>query len=169
MLKMINNFFKWMPHNEQNMCERKLIAVMKKLKIEDYTFNWDRSSCFIEFHYQDKPYKVEHSVQQAKVKGIILKNGLDCLMELIKSLEDLCVIIDRGTYKLETWIAGMEQQSAAKEEIPEFEEEFHIRYKSLGKQAAPEYVRNKDFVHSSSEAPLGSFDRSHILPRSQRK
>ncbi len=103
--------FKWipMPYKKQDMCERKLIRVMKRLKIEDFSFNWDRSSCFIEFQYQENSYRMEHSVLRAKEKGIImLRNGLDCLNELVQSLEDLCQIIERGTYKLENWISGFE-------------------------------------------------------------
>ncbi|WP_158735615.1 hypothetical protein [Alteribacillus sp. YIM 98480] len=159
--------FKWMPHKEQEMCERKLNKVMKRLKIENFNFNWDRSSCFIEFSYQEKSYKMEHSVLKAKKKGIILRNGLDCLLELIRSLEDLSEIIDRGTYKLEIWLHGMKQSSAA-EEIPEYEEEFHIRYKTLRKQKT-ESNRNEDFVQVAPEASLRNFNRAQILQRSERE
>ncbi|WP_077623244.1 hypothetical protein [Sediminibacillus massiliensis] len=130
---MLKNIFKRIPYKEQSMCERKLTRVMKGLKVEEYTFNWDRNSCFIEFHYQDQVYRLDHSIDEAKKRGIILRNGLDCLAELTQSLEDLCSIIDRGTYKLETWISGMKRISD-EEEVPEYEEEFHIRYKSSGRQ-----------------------------------
>ena len=105
--------FKWFPrpHTEQDMCERRVKNVMARLKIEDFHFNWDRNSCYIEFNYQEHSYKMEHSVQKAKEKGVFaLKNGMDCLMELVHSLEDLCRIIDRGTYTLETWVNGMKQE-----------------------------------------------------------
>ncbi|MGM0877453.1 MAG: hypothetical protein ACQEWV_22640 [Bacillota bacterium] len=161
--------FKWMPHKEQDMCEVRLIRVMKRLKIEDFNFNWDRSSCFIEFHYQENLYRIEHSVQKAKEKGItVLRNGLDCLSELVQSLEDLCQIIERGTYKLETWISGMKQSSSAKA-IPEFLEEVHIRYKSFGKQKHSEYNRNEEFIHVAPESSLGDFDRNQINQPSQSK
>lgn len=132
--------FKWipMPHNVQDMCERKLKRVMKRLKIENFNFNWDRSSCFIEFKYQEISYRMEHSVEKAKAKGKVLRNGLDCLNELVQSLEDLCQIIERGTYKLDTWISGLKQSSSA-EGTPEYLEEVHIRYKSLGKQKHSDY------------------------------
>lgn len=140
-----NALYKWMPHKEQYICERKLIRVIKRLKIEDFNFNWDRSSCFIEFHYQDTPYRLEHSIEKAKERGIILRNGLDCLTELTLSLEDLCEIIDRGTYNFETWISGM-KQSTPTQEVPEFQEEFHIRYKSSGKHTHPELKRHEEFT-----------------------
>ncbi|MFB4165735.1 hypothetical protein ACE1TI_18515 [Alteribacillus sp. JSM 102045] len=164
---MWNSMLKWVPYKEQSMCERKLAKVMKRLKIENYNFNWDRVSCVVEFRYKEKSYKMEHSVQKAKQKGIILRNGLDCLNEMIETLDDLCEIIDRGTFKLETWIAGM-NQSPSEEEVPEYEEEFHIRYKSLAKQNHSENDRN-EFVPVASESSLRNFDRSHILHRAQRK
>lgn len=153
----MNGMFKWMPHKEQDTCERKLIRIMKRLKIGDFTYNWDRGSCFIEFKYQENSYRMEHSVQNAIDKGIVLRNGMDCLNELVQSLEGLCQIIERGTYKLETWIAGM-QQSPSAEEIPEFQEEVHMKYKPLGKQK-----------QLGPESSLVDFDRNQIIQRSQIK
>lgn len=139
-----NSRLKWMPNNEQSVYEKELTRVMKHLGIENYNFNWDRHGCFIEFHYQDNSYRLEHSVEKAKKKGIILKNGLDCLAELTESLKDLCSIINRGTIELKTWISGIKQPSSDSEfnyhekESPEFEEELQIKYKSLGKQVRSE-------------------------------
>src|SRR3954468_24843060 len=130
----IGDLFKWMPHKEQGMCERRLRKVMKRLKIEEFNFNWDRTSCFIEFQYEENSYRMEHSVERAKEKGVIvLRNGLDCLMQLIQSLEDLCQIIERGTYKLENWVSSMRHSSPV-EEIPKIQEELQVRYKLLEKQ-----------------------------------
>ncbi|MFC7063393.1 hypothetical protein [Halobacillus seohaensis] len=159
-----NNLFKWMPHKEQSMCERKLTRVMKRLQIEDFNFNWDRSSCFIEFSYQDHSYKLEHSIEKAKKRGILLKNGLDCLIELTSSLEDLCVIIDRGTYNFETWIAGMKQSFPA-QDTPDFQEEFQIRYKSFGEQSISEYDRDEQLIPFSSGSSQRSFDRNQVTQR----
>lgn len=165
----INEMFKWMPHKEQGICERRLTKVMKRLEIEEFHFNWDRSSCFIEFQYEGNSYRMEHTVQKAKEKGVIvLRNGLDCLMELVQSLEDLCQIIDRGTYKLETWVSGMKQSFSA-EEISEFPKEVPIRYRSLGKQKQSEYNRNEneEFIHVAPESSLEDFDQNQIIRRSQ--
>ncbi|OLO28645.1 hypothetical protein BTR23_17160 [Alkalihalophilus pseudofirmus] len=161
--------FKWMPHKEQNMCESKLIKVMKRLKIVDYHFNWDRNSCFIEFQYQENTYRLEHSAERAKLKGIVrLRNGLDCLNELVQSLEDLCKITERGTYNLETWLIAMKQSFPPAEELPEYLEEVHIRYKSLGKQNHDEYGRNESFIPVTAES-LGSLGRSELIQRAQNK
>ncbi|MCL6573657.1 MAG: hypothetical protein K6T88_18575 [Bacillus sp. (in: Bacteria)] len=149
--------FNWMPRKEQGTCERNLKKIMTRLKIGDFNYNWDRGSCFIEFKYQENSYRMEHSVQNARDKGIVLKNGMDCLNELVQSLEGLCQIIDRGTYNLETWIAGMKQSPSA-EEIPEFLEEVHMKYKPVGKKKLSDY-----------ESSLVDFDRNQIIHRSQIK
>lgn len=150
--------FKWTPYKEQDIvCERKLKKIMKRLDVKDFNFNWDRTSCYIEFQYQENSYRMEHSIQKAKEKNlIILRNGLDCLMELVQSLEDLCQIIERGTYKLEAWVSSMKQSSST-EQKPEFVEEVHIRYKSLGEQQHSEYNRNEEFVHAAYESSLKRF------------
>ncbi|WP_243292702.1 hypothetical protein [Bacillus sp. FJAT-47783] len=161
--------FKWKPYKEQETCERRLLRIMKRLKIEDYTFNYDRSRCYIEFQYKDNSYRLEHSVQKARDNGLVmLRNGLDCLTELIQSLEDLCQIIERGTYKLETWLYGM-KQSSSEEETPEFLEELHIRYKSLGRQHHSEYHNGEEFIHVAPDSSLEDFDRNEIIQRSQRR
>src|SRR5699024_6234145 len=79
-------------HNEQGVIEKRLMEVMKELKVDDYHFNWDRTSCLIEFHYLENNYKLEHSIEKAKKNGLILDNGLDCLMELTQSLEDISIL-----------------------------------------------------------------------------
>lgn len=137
-----NILFQWMPHKEQSVCERKLVKAIKRLKIEDFHFNWDRNSCYIEFSYQGEVYRLDHSVDKAKERGIILRNGLDCLNELTQSLEDLGVIIDRGMYNFETWIIGMKQPKAGIS--AEYEEEFHIRYKSTAPKVPSEFARPED-------------------------
>ncbi|ASK61560.1 hypothetical protein CFK37_04910 [Virgibacillus phasianinus] len=162
------NLLKWMPHNEQSVYEKKLMKVMKELKIENYHFNWDRTSCFIEFQYLEKSYKLEHSIEKAKRKGLILRNGLDCLMELTQSLEDLCGIINRGTYNFDAWIAGM-KQSSSEQEMPEFEEEFQFRYKSLGTRNLSDF-NDKEFIPFATE-PEENTDQTqqnHIIRRRQR-
>lgn len=164
MFSKIQEMFQWRPHREQGMCERRLIKVMRRLEIEEFTFNWDRTSCFIEFHYGENTYTMEHSVERAREKGVIvLRNGLDCLMELVQSLEDLCQIIERGTYKLGDWVSSMKQTAPA-EEIPAFEEEVHIKYRSSGKQKQG-YTRDEEFIHVAPEPSLEDFDRNRIIQR----
>ncbi|PYZ92667.1 hypothetical protein CR194_13455 [Salipaludibacillus keqinensis] len=161
--------FKWVPHKEQYSCERKLMKVMKRLKIKDYIYNWDRTSCFIEFGYLDNSYRLEHSLQKAKEKGMVmLKNGLDCMNHLIQSLEDLSNIIERGTYKLEMWLSSMKKTSL-EEETDAFLEEVHIRYSSSGKQNLPNYYRNEEFTQASQESSLDDYDPDQFILRGKRK
>lgn len=156
------NLLKWIfrtPHNEQNVYERRLIKVMRELKVENYHFNWDRTSCLIEFHYLDDFYRLEHSIEGAKRNGLFLGNGLDCLMGLTQSLEDLCAIINRGTYNFETWIEGM-KQSPSGQNMPEFQEEFQIRYRSMSEQKLPNY-NTEEYIPFETESSLGDTDRYH--------
>ncbi|KHE70943.1 hypothetical protein LD39_10850 [Halobacillus sp. BBL2006] len=164
-----NVLFRWMPHKEQSICERKLVKVIKRLKIENFSFNWDRSSCYVEFNYQGKAYRLDHSVEKAKERGIILRNGLDCMNDLTQSLEDLCQIIDRGTYKFETWISGM-QQTPEVREAPEYQEEFHIKYKSTGKQNhQPEYKRDEEFIPFGPQPSLRDYEQEETVQQPQRR
>ncbi|AXI09287.1 hypothetical protein CUC15_10275 [Oceanobacillus zhaokaii] len=164
---MLKNLLKWMPNNEQGVYEKKLTGVMKRLKVQNYKFNWDRTSCFVEFNYNENFYRLEHSIEKAKKNGLLLNNGLDCLMELTQSLEDLCGIIDRGMYDFETWISGMEQ-SPSETMMPGFQEEFEIRYKTLGRQNLAEYNTDelKELFPFGTEPTLKEFKQNQINQRS---
>ena len=134
--------FKWLFRSqaEQITVEKRVINIMTRLKIEDYHFNWDRDSCYIEFSYQEQSYRLDHSITKAKEKGVFgLRNGLDCLMELVLTLEDLCKIIERGTYKLETWVAGMELEM---EDSIQDEEEYE--YPQFVQERAPRILRMRN-------------------------
>lgn len=138
--------FKWLfrLQTEQDTVEKRVRNIMSRLKVENYHFNWDRDSCYIEFSYQEQSYRMDHSISRAKEKGVFgLKNGLDCLMELVLTLEDLCKIIERGTYKLETWVAGMEIDMEAEHFTQEEEEEEYEYPNFIGKRA-PQILRMRN-------------------------
>ncbi len=159
-----------MPTNEQSVYEKKLIGVMKRLKVQNYKFNWDRTSCFVEFSYNGNLYRLEHSIEKAKKNGFFLHNGLDCLMELTQSLEDLCGIIDRGMYDFETWISGM-KQSPSETMKPGFQEEFEIRYKTMERQPLAVYNTEelKELFPFGTERPLKEFKSNQNNQRSLNK
>lgn len=85
------------------------------------------------------------------------------LMALTESLEDLCRITERGTNDLETWISGM-VQSASAQDLPEFEEEFHIRYKSK----SLERHNIEETIPLAPESSLRGFDENELLQRPRR-
>ncbi|WP_227937194.1 hypothetical protein [Alkalihalobacillus deserti] len=149
-----------MKNSEQDICERKLIRIMKNLNVSYFDYNWDRSSCYIEFRYQDILYRMEHSVEKANSKGTqVLRSGLDSLMELVESLEDLCQIIERGTYKLDTWLSGM-KKSTLTENTPTLEDAQVIN-KSLVKQK----YKNEEFIIAAPQSSLVDFDRHKVSQR----
>ncbi|TDL32679.1 hypothetical protein E2R51_08335 [Jeotgalibacillus sp. S-D1] len=180
----MNSLFKRMPHSEQSMCEKKLTIVMKQLKIDYFNFNWDRNSCYIEFNYHDSSYKLMHSIEKARKRGVVLRNGLECLIELTSSLEDLCVIIDRGTYNFETWIAGMKQSTPLQESAPSQEatfqeatafqeaaasqEEIQIAEKPVEEKNSTEFNRHEQLIPFASSSTIREFDRKQITQRKGR-
>ncbi|GAK02676.1 hypothetical protein JCM19037_926 [Geomicrobium sp. JCM 19037] len=60
---------KWVPLKEQNSYERKLLKTMKRLKIKDFQFNWDRIGCSIDFRYQQNSYRMEHLCRKHDAKA----------------------------------------------------------------------------------------------------
>lgn len=66
--------------------ERKLEKVMAKLEAEEYNFNWDRWSCWVEFRYKGQLYRFDHSVEKAKSRGVELRHGSDAFAQAAMTL-----------------------------------------------------------------------------------
>ena len=129
--------------------ERKLARVMERLEVEDYNFNWDRYSCFVEFRIKGELYRFDHSIEKAKARGVDLRYGSDAFAQVVLALEDLARMVERGIYELQTWVAGMkylpppiEVPSFFKflgfQEIPSGPEEVRTRYRNLSKTMHPD-------------------------------
>jgi hypothetical protein len=129
--------------------ERKLAKVMERLGVEQYNYNFDRFGCYIEFRQKGELYRFDHSVEQAKSRGVELRYGSDAFAQVVLALEDLARMVERGIYELQTWVAGMkylpppvEVPSFIKylgfQEIPSGPEEVKARFKTLAKQMHPD-------------------------------
>ena len=129
--------------------ERKLEKVMAKLEAEEYNFNWDRWSCWVEFRYKGHLYRFDHSVEKAKSRGVELRYGSDAFAQVVLALEDLARMIDRGIYDLSTWVAGMKYLpppievpqhffALGFEQIPSGADEVKTRYRNLARKYHPD-------------------------------
>lgn len=94
-------------HGPASIYEYKLKQVMERLGVEEYNFNWDRWSAWVEFLYRGELYRLEHSVAKARARGVELRYGSDAFAEVVLTLEDVVRIVERGIYELETWLLGM--------------------------------------------------------------
>lgn len=133
--------------------ERKLERVMERLGVEEFNFNWDRWSCWVQFRYKGELYQFEHSVEKARSRGQKLDYGSDAFAQVVLALEDLARMVERGIYELQTWVAGMKYlpppvevpsffRFLGFEQIPSGPEEVTARYRTLVKQMHPDWVRS---------------------------
>lgn len=125
--------------------EKKLARVMERFGVKqgEWNFNYDRQGhAFVEFRYKGELYRFEHSVENAKTHGIILKEGKDAFKQIVLALEDLARMAERGIYELQTWIKGMKFLPQAVEvpsflkylgfaDIPKTEDEVKAKYKEM--------------------------------------
>lgn len=143
--------------------KRKLDRVMERLGVEEYNFNRDQWSCFVEFRYKGELYRFDHSIEKARARGIELQYGSDAFAQVVLALEDLARMVERGIYELQTWVAGMkylpppiEVPSFFKfmgfDQIPSGPEEVVARYKTLAKQFHPDMGGNEEDFKKLVEA-----------------
>ena len=129
--------------------EKKLGKVMERLSVSDYNWNYDRHGAWVEFRYKGQLYRFDHTVSNARARGITLHFGSDCFAQIVLSLEDLARMVERGIYDLQTWVSGMKMLPQALEvpsflrllgfeEIPSDADEVKARYRNLAKQLHPD-------------------------------
>lgn len=87
--------------------ESKLKRVMERLGVKQYKYDWSRNECFIEFTYKNQYYRFEHSLHKAAEHKQNIHYSSDLFAQLVKTLEDIARMVERGIYDLSTWIEGM--------------------------------------------------------------
>lgn len=135
--------------------EDKLKRVMERLDIKEYNWNYDRYGAWVEFRYKELLYRFDHSVENARARGIKISYGSDAFSQLVLALEDLARMIERGIYDLQTWVSGMKYLPPAVEtpsffkvlgfeDIPISENDIKVRYRNLSKELHPDMGGNND-------------------------
>lgn len=154
--------------------EKKLKRVMERLNVEEFNYNWDRFSAWIQFRYKGDLYRFEHSVENAKAHGINIKYGSDVFAQLVLSLEDLARMVERGIYDLQRWVVGMKCLPPAVElplcfqilgfkEMPKNIDEIDARFRSLAKIYHPDAGgTTEDFmrIKEAAEQAKKHFEKS---------
>ena len=135
--------------------EAKLEKVMARLGVDQYDYNWDRFSCWVEFVYKGQHYRFSHSVENAIAHGVNIKYGSDVFAQVVLSLEDLARMVERGIYDLSTWVAGMKMLPAKSNlpdwakilqfsEVPKSLNDVEIQFRRLAKIDHPDCGGNAD-------------------------
>jgi hypothetical protein len=161
---------------DPDVYERKLEKVMERLGVNEFIFNWDRWSCYIEFRYNGELYRFDHGIEKAKERGMDLAYGSDAFAQVVLSLEDLARMVERGIYDLGTWVAGMKYLPPVVEipsffkflgftEIPTDITEVRVRYRNLAKQMHPDSGGNVDDfkkLQQASEQAMKYFEGGKV-------
>ena len=156
-------------YTDTNSYERKLSRVMDRFGIgpDDFNFNYDRHSAWVQFRYKGELYMFEHSAMKAQERGLKIQYGSDCFCQIVLCLEDLARAVERGIYDLQAWVKGMQYLPPAIEvpsffkflgfaEIPAGPEEVRERYRTLSKQMHPDAGGNEeDFQKLKAAAEQG--------------
>lgn len=131
--------------------EAKLDRVMTRMKATSYSWNYDRVSAWIRFERNGEPYAFHQSIDRAGARKVALYNGVDCLAQLVLTLEDLCRMGERGIYDLGTFLVGFKALPPPRAipepfrrlgfaEEPTSVEQVRARYKALTKIHHPDVV-----------------------------
>lgn len=147
----------------------KLERVMERMGVEDYNYNWDRFSAYVEFRRKGQLFRFDHSVEKAAARGIELTYGSDVFAQLVITLEDLARMGERGIYELQTWLEGMKFLPPPEilpeclkilgfESIPSSAEEVKTRYKTLAKQLHPDMGGSQEAFVALQKAAQQAID-----------
>lgn len=87
--------------------ESKIPRIMERLGATEYDWDYTRHGAWIQFLYKGHTYKLEHSVENARKRGINISYGSDAFAQIVLGLEDLARLSERGIYDLGTWLSAM--------------------------------------------------------------
>jgi hypothetical protein len=143
--------------------ENKLQRVMERFGVSEYNWDYNRHGAWVEFRYKDSLYRFDHTVENAKARGITLTYGSDAFAQIVLALEDLARMVERGIYDLQTWVSGMKYLPPVAEipgffrvlgfeQIPASSLDIKERYKGLAKQLHPDMGGNKDDFQALQKA-----------------
>ena len=129
--------------------EAKLGRVMQRMKATDWNWNWDRTSAWVRFTYKGQPYYLDQTCERARAAKEDLADGIDCLAQIVLTLEDLARMAGRGIYDLQTFMAGFKALPAPAElpaplvrlgftEMPASGDVVRQRYRQLAKTLHPD-------------------------------
>lgn len=143
--------------------EAKLGRVMQRLKATDWNWNWDRTTAWVRFTVKGQPYYLEQTLDKAQARHKDLKDGVDCLAQLVLTLEDLARMSERGIYELQTFVAGFKALPAGETLDPAFvrlgftqrpdsAEAVRTRYRQLAKGLHPDGGGDAEAFRALTEA-----------------
>ena len=126
--------------------ESKLKRVMERLGVKQYKYDWSRNECFIEFTYKNQYYRFEHSLHKAAEHKQNIHYSSDLFAQLVKTLEDIARMVERGIYDLSTWIEGMKTLPPKKQSHPDSggNSELFCLYKSAYEEAEKYLMEEKE-------------------------
>lgn len=104
-----------------DMYEKKLKRVMERLGATDYSWDWGRKTCFVEFSYKGKQWRFENSVDASCKNGFPLEHGSDAFAVVVLDLESIARMTEHGTFDLDAGeIRGLKQLPAHGSNTQEF-------------------------------------------------
>ncbi|MFV0352278.1 MAG: J domain-containing protein [Oscillospiraceae bacterium] len=129
--------------------EKKLKTVMERLGVNQYSYDWTRHDCYVQFAYKGQNYRFEHTIEKAKASGHNITSVSDLFASLVLSLEDITRAIEKGIFDLGSLLQNWRQLPPARPEVPgclqalQFdsvptETELRQRYRELAKTAHPD-------------------------------
>jgi len=148
---------------DPNFYERKLKKIMERFGATEYDWDYNRHGGWVRFVYKGQAYLFEHSVSNAKAHGVNLTYGTDAFVQIVLALEDLCRIVDRGIYDLQSWVAGMKALPSVVnipsffatlgfDHFPNSAEEVKRAYREMAKSKHPDVGGSDDEFQSLKAA-----------------
>ena len=87
--------------------EKKLGNVMARLGVEQYTYDWNRTGCWVEMRYGGRTYHFDNSVEKSAEAGRGLKYVSDLFAAIVLSLEGLARAVEQQIFTLDMLLEGV--------------------------------------------------------------
>lgn len=139
--------------------EDKLVRVMERFHVDNYTYDWSRTNCFVQMQIYGQVWRFENSLEQSANCGRNLKYVSDLFAEVVLTLEDLARATEKGLVSLDMLLKGIPSLPAGKvmedcfrilgfSERPTDTEDVIKQYRHMAKVMHPDAGGNIEAFHS---------------------
>lgn len=87
--------------------EEKLSRVMGRFGVDDYTYDWNRTGCFVQMQFHGQVWRFENTLAKSQECGRNLKCVSDLFAEVVLTLEDLARATEKGLVSLDMLLQGI--------------------------------------------------------------
>ena len=141
--------------------EKKLRAVMEKIGVEKFNYDWSRQSCFVELVCNGQAFRFEKSLEDAARRKERISCVSDLFAQIVLMLEDLARASSRGLFNFAQIVSGLPSLPAGDPLEPCFASLGFSKSPETADEVREQYRRMAKVMHPDAGGDAEAFQLLH--------